>query len=421
MRFDDLAQINPPTRLEKGTSARFVEMSSLPNYGRDITTFDTKPYTGSGSRFVNGDTLIARITPCFENGKGAMVSGLPDKNPAFGSTEFIVARPKVESDARFVYYLTRTEDFRSVAISRMEGTSGRQRVAWQQIASIEIPDISSGEREEVGAILGALDDKIELNRKTAATLEEMARALYRSWFVDFDPVHAKAEGRAPAHMDAATAALFPESFGEDGLPVGWTNGRLMDVVVFNPRETITKGKLVPYLDMKALPTSGLTTELPILREFASGTKFRDRDTLLARISPCLENGKTGIASGLGPGVVGWGSTEFIVMRAKDGVPFSLPYCVARDAAFREEAIATMTGSSGRQRADEKRIAEMPFALPADDIWQAFSEITIPMMEAVESKGRESQTLTTLRDTLLPRLMSGELRVGAAKELIEEVA
>ncbi|UOA14986.1 restriction endonuclease subunit S [Sulfitobacter dubius] len=277
------------------------------------------------------------------------------------------------------------------------------------------------EQREIAAILGALDDKIEVNRKASATLEEMARALYRSWFVDFDPVHARAQGRPPAHMAPETAALFPDSFGDDGLPLGWSFGTLADLIEFNPRERITKGTIAPYFDMRALPTSGLNTDAPIQREFSSGTKFRAMDTLLARITPCLENGKTAMVPELGDQEIAWGSTEFIVMRARPDVPVSLPYCVARDPAFRDEAIATMTGSSGRQRADAMRISEMPIAIPIPEIISEFGIASVPLIDRIHQFNKEIKTLAALRDALLPRLMSGELRVGAARAQIEDVA
>lgn len=291
----------------------------------------------------------------------------------------------------------------------------------KEIKELELPWPDRATREEIAAVLGALDDKIELNRKTAATLEAMARALYRSWFVDFDPVHAKAEGRAPGHMPPETAALFPARFGPDGLPEGWEAGTLGDLINFNPREKISKGSDAPYLDMKALPTSGMTADPAYQRAFTSGTKFRVGDTLLARITPCLENGKTAMVDDLLGSEVGWGSTEFIVMRGKPGVPSSLPYCVARDPSFREEAIATMTGSSGRQRADAVRISQVDCAVPPMPVLSAFAEATDPMVRRIHALGKENQTLATLRDTLLPRLMSGDLRVGAAREQVEDVA
>lgn len=120
-----------------------------------------------------------------------------------------------------------------------------QRTAFK----LTLPPIE--EQREIAATLGALDDKIELNRKTAATLEEMARALYRSWFVDFDPVRARAEGRAPAHMDPDTAALFPDGFGEDGLPVGWKAGTLNDLAMLNPTAYSKKKhpRRIEYVDL----------------------------------------------------------------------------------------------------------------------------------------------------------------------------
>ena len=282
---------------------------------------------------------------------------------------------------------------------------------------IELPPLV--EQREIAAVLTALDDKIELNRKMAATLEAMARALYRSWFVDFDPVHARSQGLPPAHMDQATAALFPDRFGEDGLPDGWEMGTLGDLIEFNPREKIAKGEIAPYLDMKAMPNSGMTPDEAIQRAFTSGTKFRHGDTLLARITPCLENGKAALVQQLGPDVVGWGSTEFIVMRPRATTPIAYPYCVSRSTEFRDEAIASMTGSSGRQRADAQRVASLDAIIPSKDVLKAFSDLTAPMLARTSVCAQQNQTLGTLRDTLLPRLMSGELRVGEAREQVEE--
>lgn len=294
-------------------------------------------------------------------------------------------------------------------------------VSKEQLHSLDVPDHSLSEQEEIASILGALDDKIELNRGMAATLEGMGRALYRSWFIDFDPVKAKAEGLAPAFMDEATAAIFSDGFGDDGLPEGWRAGTLGDLINFNPRERLTKGTEAPYLDMKALPTSGMITDAPYPRTFSSGTKFRQADTLLARITPCLENGKTAMVGDLLGAEVGWGSTEFIVMRGRSGVPPAYPYYVARDADFRREAIATMTGSSGRQRADADRISLLPCAIPPQPVLDAFSCQTNAMLKQIHAIGRQNRTLAGLCDTLLPKLMSGELRVGEAREQVEDAA
>ena len=135
----------------------------------------------------------------------------------------------------------------------------------------------------------ALEDHIALLRETNATLEAIAQALLKSWFVDFDPVRARQQGLAPAGMDEATAALFPEGFEESALgliPKGWRAAALSDVCEINPLRSLKKGVAAPYLDMASLATSGHCVEPPLQREFGSGAKFRNGDALLARTTPC---------------------------------------------------------------------------------------------------------------------------------------
>lgn len=286
------------------------------------------------------------------------------------------------------------------------------------LRAMRIPLPPLPEQRRIASLLGALDDRIELNRRMNATLEEMARGLFRSWFVDFDPVHARAAGEAPAHMPPETAALFPDSFAEDGLPVGWRMGAASDVVVMNPKEKLKKGAVAPYLDMKALPLNSARADAPIQREFTSGTKFRNGDTLLARITPCLENGKTALVDGLPDGVVGWGSTEFIVMRGAPGVSAGFVYCLSRDPDFRERAEKSMVGSSGRQRVQQESLAAFEVALAPQSVLSAFAARTDPLFAKLTANGRQMDTLAELRDALLPRLMSGELRVAEAEDMTE---
>jgi type I restriction enzyme S subunit len=125
------------------------------------------------------------------------------------------------------------------------------------------------------------------------TLEAIALAIFKSWFIDFDPVRAKLDGHQPAGMDAETAALFPDSFEDSELgkiPKGWPVVPLPEVIEINPKRSLAKGKAAPYLDMKSMPTQGHRPDSWINRVFSSGTRFISGDTLLARITPCLENG-----------------------------------------------------------------------------------------------------------------------------------
>jgi type I restriction enzyme S subunit len=281
----------------------------------------------------------------------------------------------------------------------------------RDLARLPIPIPPAETREAIAAVLGVLDDKIELNRRMNATLEAMARALFQSWFVDFDPVRAKLDGRQPVGLDPGTAALFPEHLEDSPLghiPKGWSAQCLPEAIEVNPRRALKSGTIAPYLDMKNLPTQGHSAEEVIDREFSSGTKFQNGDTLLARITPCLENGKTGYVDFLNDAQVGWGSTEFIVLAPKPPLPPQFGYLLARSDALRTHAIQNMTGTSGRQRVPSECFNTFWLAVPPPDIAARFDELTAPLMAKIQANALQSRILATLRDTLLPKLLSGEL-------------
>ena len=271
------------------------------------------------------------------------------------------------------------------------------------------------EQMAIAGLLSGLDDKIELNRRMAETLEAMARALFKSWFVDFDPVHARAEGRSIGLPDEL-ANLFPDSFGEDGLPENWSCGSLADYVSINPTTSITTA-IAPYVDMAALPTTGPRIARVVERGVGSGAHFQNGDTLVARITPCLENGKTALVDCLGSGDVGWGSTEFIVLRPKKHTPLSLPYLVARHQPFRNILISAMSGTSGRQRVPVDAVTRWMVAVPPYIVLQAFGDQTGPLFQRITLLSRQIDTLAALRDTLLPKLISGELRIVDAEQRV----
>lgn len=183
-KLSNIIQFNPTERLAKGTVAKKVPMEYLQPFTRAISDYETAEYSG-GSKFRNGDTLMARITPCLENGKTAYVSILDDGEVGFGSTEYIVFR-NIEgvTDSKFVYYFVTSPWFREIAIKSMVGSSGRQRVQQSVLENLEVNLPPLEEQRRIAGILGSLDDKIELNRRINANLEAQAQALFRSWFVD---------------------------------------------------------------------------------------------------------------------------------------------------------------------------------------------------------------------------------------------
>jgi len=285
---------------------------------------------------------------------------------------------------------------------------------------ISLPPVN--DQRSIAGVLQALEDRIDLIRESNQTLEAIARAIYKSWFVEFDPVRAKAEGRDPEGMDTATAALFPSEFQDSELgriPHGWRRGHLSEIVLINPSRTLRRGEIAPYLDMSNVPTAGPSVLDIAGRPLGSGCKFVNGDTLLAKITPCLENGKTAFVDFLEPNEVGWGSTELIILTPIDPVPPVFGYLLARDGSFRSFAEQSMTGTSGRQRVPPDQLKRFGLVISDTSVYRAFGALVTPMFDSITANAARMKTLSSLRDTLIPRLISGKLRVPDAEAVIAE--
>jgi type I restriction enzyme, S subunit len=185
MLLQKAIQFNPSESIPKGKSSKKVPMGALTEFQRKINEFEFAEYN-SGPKFRNRDTLVAKITPCLENGKTAYVDILENDEIAFGSSEFIVLRNTEFTDSEFIYYFARSPLFREKAISCMEGTSGRKRVNEKSLKNFEFNFPILADQKKIASILSALDLKIELNNKINIELESMAKTLYDYWFVQFD-------------------------------------------------------------------------------------------------------------------------------------------------------------------------------------------------------------------------------------------
>ncbi|WAC02258.1 restriction endonuclease subunit S [Lacinutrix neustonica] len=176
---------NPPESILKGSIAKKIPMGSLTEFQRKINSFEFNSYN-SGPKFRNGDTVMAKITPCLENGKTAFVDVLDENEVAFGSSEFTVLRETEYTDPLFIYYLAISPTFRKRAISCMEGTSGRKRVSEKTLKYYELDFPPIQTQKQIAKVLSDLDAKIEVNNKINQELEAMAKTLYNYWFVQFD-------------------------------------------------------------------------------------------------------------------------------------------------------------------------------------------------------------------------------------------
>ena len=290
------------------------------------------------------------------------------------------------------------------------------------LRTIEIPLPPLPEQRAIAHILGTLDDKIELNRRMSETLEATARAIFKDWFVDFGPVRAKMEGREPG-LPPHITALFPDRLVDSELgelPEGWKVRPLTDLLAINPERRLQKGDSAPYLEMANMPTKGHVPDNVVNRPFGSGMRFMNGDTLVARITPCLQNGKTAFVDFLQNGQIAWGSTEYIVLRPKSPLPNEFAYCLARSQKFRDFAIQSMTGTSGRQRVQANALRQLLLACPTKPVADAFRDHVRPFMAQASLATRESTSLADLRDALLPKLMSGEIRLRTTEVAMDAV-
>lgn len=360
------------------------------------------------------------------------------RGASWPSDNALVIRPRGDA-VDFQYLRYALGSIISSAIGMNRGAAN-PLITQTDLGRLEIPVPEKLVQRGIATVLRRIDDKIDLNRRINQTLEAMAQAIFQSWFVDFDPVKAKiaatAEGRDPlrAAMSAlsgksdaelaalppeqyeqlaATAALFPDELEASELgeiPKGWTVCPLPECVDINPSRVLKKGAIAPYLDMANVPTHAARVDNVVPRAFGSGSKFINGDTLLARITPCLENGKTAYVDFLVDGDVGWGSTEFIVLRPKNGLPLPFAYFLCRHPEFRAFAISQMAGTSGRQRVPNDCFGAYKVVKPSPLVADAFGLQTTQFMKQIKSLDEASKTLAGLRDVLLPRLLSGELQV-----------
>ena len=277
------------------------------------------------------------------------VAQLTDANVALAQRLITLRGIPGTLDNTFLKYSLLTDYMQNQLTARSSGTtvSGIRQSELRKV-EIWVPPIE--EQCAIAGMLGALDDKIESNRCTSRTLERLARAIFRAWFVDFEPVKAKAAGsRSFPGMPQEVFDSLPTSFIESELglvPGGWVMLPLDEAMDVNPSRRIAKGIAAPYLDMAQMPTDGHAPASWSEREASSGARFMNGDTLVARITPCLENGKTAFVDFLDEGQVACGSTEYIVLRPKPPIPNLYAYLLARTPEFRTFAIQHMTGSSG---------------------------------------------------------------------------
>lgn len=330
-----------------------------------------------------------------------------------------VLQPKLLSKG-WLHYLMRTSEYRSWVVGSASGSTVKH-TSPSRICDfdIQLPDIRV--QEEVAAVLDSLEARIALHRRSNVTLAFIAQAVFKSWFIDFEPVRAKAEGREPAGVEPATAALFPDRFNNSplgSLPAGWRFGNLGEVCT-NPREQAKPGVMpadTPYIGLDHMPRRSIALDSAGTADgLASGKFWFERnDVLFGKLRPYFH--KVGLAP-----FRGVCSTDILVLRPTE--PKWLGF-VAMHASSDELISYTTQLSNGARmpRTSWHDVAAFKVAIPSDDIANAFNDLVSPLFQRIYANIATAKLLAELRDTLLPRLISGKLRLpGCQEELREMIA
>ena len=376
IRAADFMEFNPRRNLKKGTIATKISMDKLQPYTKKIPETEQAEFSG-GTKFSNGDTIMARITPCLENGKTAFIDCLNKDEVAFGSTEFIVLRAKPGvSDAQFVYYLATSPEFRQVAIKSMVGSSGRQRVQQPVLENLELVVPELPEQKRIGEFLAAIDDKIALNAKINDNLADLLQTVYQERFGDTSLV-------------ANQGSLYDIcSYSRDKVVVSELN-----VSTYFSTENMLPGK-AGSIEATSLPTTPQTTAC------------HKGDTLVSNIRPYFKK------------IVycedACGCSADVLCFTPNQPKYS---AYLFSTLYADKFFAFMVaGSKGTKmpRGDKQQIMTYPVVLPSEEELAGFNTIASPLLEQIYSNRAENKRLSILRDTLLPKLMSGEINVSAVQ-------
>lgn len=358
IKADEIIQFNPTETIKKGTIAKKIAMEKLEPFTRDISGFELAEFK-SGTKFRNGDTLLARITPCLENGKTSKVTILDEKEVAFGSTEFIVMRAKEGiSDEDYIYYLSRSPYWREIAIKSMVGSSGRQRVQLDVLKNTKLSIPSLEEQREIGKILRSIDEKIENNRKINHHLEQIAMAI----FDDIFPNVSSGDSKIGKYIVPKRGKGLLSKDAIDGV-VPVIAGGLQPATYHNVANT-----MAPVITISASGANAGYVNLWSVPVWSSDSSFIDKS---------MTND-----------VYFW----YIMLKKRQ-----------------QEIYDSQTGSA-QPHIYPKHIDAMPTIALSDELISSFTEQVTSMFEQIGNNLDEIKVLQDCRDALLPKLMSGELSV-----------
>lgn len=380
--LDNIAIINPAEKLQKGKIAKKVAMDTLQPFTKKVPGYTLEPYNG-GMKFKNGDTIVARITPCFENGKTAYIDILEDDEVGFGSTEYIVIRErKGVSDKHFLYYFAISPDFRDIAILSMSRSSGRQRVQTDFLRNhvFVIPPLP--EQRAIASVLSSLDDKIDLLHRQNKTLEAMAETLFRQWFVE--------------EVDE-----------------GWEEGSLLELIQLvgggTPKTSISDywDGDIPWLAGGDIASNHksfiLKTEKTITEKGLKNSSAK----LLPKFATIISARGTVGKYCLLAQPMAFSQSNYGILPKVDNCYF-FTYLLINHLV---EELQSSAYGSVFDTITTTTFKENRILIPTKDKIIGFETVVFPYFNKMFVNKSQIHTLEKLRDTLLPKLMSGEVRVN----------
>ncbi len=381
-RLDEIVEFNPRETIKKGVIAKKIAMDKLQPFCRDITEFELESFSG-GTKFRNGDTIMARITPCLENGKTAKVNILDDGEVGFGSTEYIVFRAREGVDADFVYYLISSPLVREPAIKSMVGSSGRQRVQTDVVQGITVMVPTLEEQEAIAGILKLLDDKIAVNRKINHNLEQQVQSYFQELFVD---------NVAPEWITGTISdfgAVVGGSTPSKAKPEYYTKS---GIAWITPKDlSINKSKFISHGENDI-------TDLGLKN--SSATIMPKGTVLFSSRAPI---GYIAIAAGEVTTNQGFKS---IVPKLEIGTAF-VYFFLKRNLSI----IEGMASGSTFKEVSGSTMKNIPAVIPDNETLAKFNDFCAPIFAQQQVLEEQNQSLVILRDNLLPKLMSGEVDVS----------
>lgn len=400
----------------KGITPKYVEDSSIIVLNQKCIRNNTIDYSfaqfHSSEKQVNeskklriGDILI-NSTGQGTAGRCAFVKDLPPDVSVITDSHILILRI---SD----FYLAGCLEYSLYHMEKtlqtfMSGSTGQGEFDKEILFNIVLP--LPDKCINTYKILDLIDRKIENNKKIINLITEYIQSTYRSWFIEYN---------FPESLNVGYVKVYEERLGKL-IPMDWKVGEAKEIFEFNPKLSIKKTQEALNLDMEAIPIKGFMTKKPLPKAYNGGVKFQFNDVVIARITPCLENGKTALITRLEKDQIGFGSTEFIVMRGRN---IAIPYftaCFARSEIFRNYAITNLVGTSGRKRVDHKVLESFVMPIPPEDLLMKFEKLAKTFFVQMTNFTVENEKLISLRSWLLPLLMSDQLSIRDAEDHIAKI-